>query len=95
MDFTFWFGGGWLRRVGINQRARAGGGGIWRLEGVDGLSGETYPYDSIHCSTEHEALKIADSLTTENRNADGNDLYRSINDQVWVVRPDGSRYQVS
>lgn len=69
----------------------------WKLEGYDTFDGEPYPLDGVY-GTEAAARRAAqdrlDMLErTQPTAASGGQADLGIQDRVYVVRPDGTKYR--
>jgi hypothetical protein len=68
----------------------------WKLQGYDTFANEDYPLEG-EFDTEHDAITAAKvrlanlEITQPSVSSGGQD---GIQDQVYVIRPDGSRFRV-
>lgn len=72
---------------------------LWRLEGYDTFEGSEYPLGGVY-GTEAAAVKAArDRLAELEKNqpsaSSGGQSRAGIQDRVYVVRPDGSKFRVA
>lgn len=69
----------------------------WTLEGLDTFDGESYPIFGEH-DTEQEALgaakvKLAEIERRQPSSSSGGQVFGGIQDRIYIVRPDGSKYR--
>ena len=65
--------------------------GLWRTEGFDTFSGDAYSFPGSY-QTEREAVEAGKKQLKEIQK-DQPDA-GEIQDQVWIIRPDGKRYSL-
>ncbi|NWG34377.1 MAG: hypothetical protein HXY42_08040 [Chloroflexi bacterium] len=68
---------------------------VWRLRGYDTFAGEWYPLDGIYLS-ERAALRAAHKRLKELERLQPSDTsggQEGIQDQVYIVRPDGTMFR--
>jgi len=70
--------------------------GKWKLEGYDTFDESTYPIEGEY-DTEEEAQAAAKERLTQLEESQpsassGGQGFGGIQDQVWIIRPDGTKY---
>jgi hypothetical protein len=71
--------------------------GKWGLEGFDTFSNETYPlsgeYDTEEFARDAAKKRLSELEKTQPSASSGGQKESGIQDQVFVIRPDGTKYR--